>query len=380
MTDFNEIRPFNDNEANTVLTELANDPSFVKVVGYLYQTKEQVKQILQLMTTIQSVDEFQDKIIYPLIVKIEKLTTKDLSYSAMDQFQPEERHLFISNHRDIILDSAFLNGVMHQQGFRKTEIAIGDNLLIFDWIKKLARLNRTFIVKRNLGLREQLKASATLSAYIRHALTEKKESVWIAQREGRSKDGNDQTQPALLKMLNMSNKSSITEGFKELNIVPMAISYEIEPCAKSKVEELLNRKHNPDFSKTKQDDLNSMANGVMASKGHVHFGFGNPLNLKIDKITANKNNNEAIKAIVDYIDKRIYANYKLWPNNYIAADLLQKTDKHKNKYTDNDKNAFVERMNNDIENLAFDNDESSEMYLNMYATPVFNYEKHFGDA
>ncbi|MCF8361333.1 MAG: 1-acyl-sn-glycerol-3-phosphate acyltransferase [Prolixibacteraceae bacterium] len=380
MTDFNEIRPFNDNEVNTVLTDLANDPLFVKVVGYLYQTKEQVKQILQLMTTIQSVDEFQDKIIYPLIVKIEKSTTKNLSYSAMDQFQPEERHLFISNHRDIILDSAFLNGVMHQQGFRKTEIAIGDNLLIFDWIKKLARLNRTFIVKRNLGLREQLKASATLSAYIRHALTEKKESVWIAQREGRSKDGNDQTQPALLKMLNMSNKSSITEGFKELNIVPMAISYEIEPCAKSKVEELLNRKHNPDFSKTKQDDLNSMANGVMASKGHVHFGFGNPLNLKIDKITANKNNNEAIKAIVDYIDKRIYANYKLWPNNYIAADLLQKTDKHKNKYTDNDKNAFVERMNNDIENLAFDNEESSEMYLNMYATPVFNYEKHFGDA
>jgi hypothetical protein len=378
MAEYNEIRPYNDNEVNTALTELANDPSFVKVANYLYQSK--AKQILQLMTTIQSVDDFQNKIIYPLIVKIQESTTKGLSYSAMDQFQPEDSYLFISNHRDIILDSAFLNGVMHRQGFRKTEIAIGDNLLIFDWIKKLARTNRTFIVKRNLGLREQLKASATLSAYIRHALTEKKESVWIAQREGRSKDGNDHTQPALLKMLNMSNKSSITDGFRELNIVPMAISYEIEPCAKSKVEELLNRKHNPDFSKTKQDDLNSMANGVMASKGHVHFGFGNPLNLKIDKITANKNKNEAIKAIVDYIDKRIYANYKLWPNNYIAADLLQKTDKHKDKYTDNDKNAFIERMNNDIEDLAFENNESTEMYLNMYAMPVFNYEKHFGDA
>ncbi|HKK81111.1 MAG TPA: hypothetical protein VJ909_02610, partial [Prolixibacteraceae bacterium] len=144
--------------------------------------------------------------------------------------------------------------------------------------------------------------------------------------------------------------------------------------------ELLNRKHNPDFSKTKQDDLNSMANGVMASKGHVHFGFGNPLNLKIDEITVNKNNNEAIKAIVDYIDKRVYANYKLWPNNYIAADLLQKTHTHKEKYTDIEKNTFVERMNKDIEGLTFEHGESTEMYLSMYAMPVFNYEKNFGDA
>lgn len=380
MAEFNEIRPYNDLEANTALNELAADPAFAKIIEQLYQSKEMAVQILQLMKTIQSVDELQEKIMYPLLNKIKKQTTDGVFFSQMDMFHPEERYLFISNHRDIILDSAFLNVVMHENGFSKTEIAIGDNLLIYNWIKTLARLNRAFIVKRNLGLREQLNASQQLSDYIRFALTNKQESVWIAQREGRTKDGNDQTQGALLKMLNMSNKSSLTEGFRELNILPMAISYEIEPCGKSKVEEMLNRKYNPNFIKTQQDDLMSMANGITRPKGRVNFGFGNPVNIKIDELTNGKTNNEAIQSIAEYIDRRIYANYKLWPNNYIAADLLKKTNKHKDKYTEKEKNIFVERMENDIKDLSFDKEESLEMYLNIYAMPVFNYEKHFGDA
>jgi len=244
MTDFDDIRPFNDDEIPGSIANLISDPMFVGILSQLYPQPEENKKILQLLSTIDNVVDLQSKIIYPLLVKVVDISTKGLSYSTMDQFHPDEKYLFISNHRDIILDSAFLNVIMQNNGFRKTEIAIGDNLLIYDWIKLLVRINRSFIVKRNLGLREQLDASRTLSSYIRYALTIKGESVWLAQREGRTKDGNDQTQPALLKMLNMSNEGSRLEGFFELNIVPMAISYEIEPCGISKVEELLKRKLN----------------------------------------------------------------------------------------------------------------------------------------
>ncbi|MDA3881294.1 MAG: 1-acyl-sn-glycerol-3-phosphate acyltransferase [Prolixibacteraceae bacterium] len=380
MIEFEDIRPFNDDEVNASLQQLVGDLSFQHIIKSLYPSEEAAQKILQLMATIQSADELQGEIMYPLLENIQARTTDGIFVSQMDMFNPEERYLFISNHRDIILDSAFLNVVMHKNGFSKTEIAIGDNLLIYNWIKLLVRLNRTFIVKRNLGIREQLSASQKLSAYIRYALIQKQESVWIAQREGRTKDGNDQTQSALLKMLNMSNKGSISDGFRELNIVPMAISYEIEPCAKSKVEELLNRKHTPDFAKTQQDDLKSMANGITQPKGRVSFGFGNPLNIRIDELTQGKSNNKAIQSITQYIDKRIYANYKLWPNNYIAADILSKNTIHNTHYTSAEKDDFVERMNKAISDLDFDRNESEEMYLNIYATPVFNYEKHFGNV
>lgn len=380
MTEFEEIRPYYDHEVNAVLKELASDPQFIKVVDSLYKQPGAKQHILQLMSKVDNIDRFQKEIVVPLLKEIIKSTTGGLSYSTMEQFDHEESYLYISNHRDIILDSAFLNVQMHEHDFKRTGIAVGDNLLIFDWIKKLVRINRSFIVKRNLGLRQQLRESQTLSAYIRHAITEKEESIWLAQREGRTKDGNDQTQSALLKMLNMSNQSSLTDGFKALNIVPMAISYEIEPCGISKVNELLKRKYDPDFAKTQQDDLRSMANGFMQPKGRVHFAFGNPLNIKIDELTANKNYNESIQAITEYLDKRIYANYKLWPNNYIAADLLLKKTIHQNKYTADEKTLFVGKLNQEISSLSFDKDEATELYLRMYANPLFNFEKHFGNA
>ena len=376
MTDFEEIRPYYDKEINAVLRELSKDPQFIEVMGKLYTPSAARDHVLQIMTGIDNIDNFQRDIIVPLLDKIIATTTSGITYSAMEQFHPEESYLFISNHRDIILDAAFLNIIMHRHGFKKTGIAIGDNLLIFDWIKKLVRTNRSFIVKRNLGIREQLQASKTLSAYIRYAITEKEESVWIAQREGRTKDGNDQTQAALLKMLNMSNQESSTKGFKALNIVPMAISYEYEPCGISKVEELLKRKYNPDFAKTQQDDLRSMANGVMQPKGRIHFSFGNPLNIRIDELTANKNNNEIIQSITAYIDKRIYANYKLWPNNYIAADLLNNNSEHQQNYTKEEQLNFVNKMEKEIATLDFDATEATVMYLKMYANPLFNFEKH----
>lgn len=377
MEEFNDIRPYNDDEIHAVIEELVKDPLFVAVIDKLHPKKEHRDMLLSALPQVRTIEEMQSKLVVPLLQMIESQTSKGVSYSAMDQFHPEEGYLFISNHRDIILDSAFLNYIMHKHGFRKTEIAIGNNLLAYDWIEKLVRINRSFIVKRNLGLREQLTESKKLSAYIRHALSSKGESVWIAQREGRSKDGYDQTQMALLKMLNMSNDKSLSDGFKELNIVPMAISYEIEPCGISKVEELLNRKHNPEFKKSQEDDMRSMANGVMMPKGRIHYAFGNPLNLRIDELTNDRTNNEVIQAITDYIDRRIYFNYKLWPNNYIAADLFAQNEKHASHYTSDEKAAFIAMMKKEISTIDFEEDEASEMYLSMYANPVFNFEKHF---
>ena len=379
MDKFDDIRPYSDGEIQSVIVELVKDHAFGMVIEKLYSQPGAKDFILQSLLKVKTIEELQTQLIVPLMEKIEKSSTNGLSYSAMDQFKTEENYLFISNHRDIILDSAFLNVIMHTHGFQKTEIAIGDNLLAYSWIEKLVRINRSFIVKRNLGLREQLAESKRLSKYIRYAISEKGESVWIAQREGRSKDGNDLTQPALIKMLNMSNKKSIVDGYKELNIVPMAISYEIEPCGISKVEELLNRKYNPDFKKSQEDDMRSMANGVMLPKGRVHFAFGNPLNIRIDEITANKTNNEIIQAISEYINRRVYFNYKLWPNNYIAADLLLGTNNRNNHYTTEQKVQFTNQMEKEVSALTFDPQESTRVYLEMYANPVLNYEKYFSE-
>lgn len=376
---FDEIRPFNNDELQGAIASLLADERFMRLVNYLFPEKQIKEQMLYVFSTIDNIDDFQSKIILPLLNNIKKSTTNGITISTMDQFKRTDNYLFISNHRDIILDPAFLNMLMAMNGFRTTEIAIGDNLLIYDWITTLVRINRSFVVKRNLGLREQLTASKELSAYIRFALTRKGESVWIAQREGRAKDGNDLTQPAILKMLNMSNDGSLLEGFYELNIVPMAISYEIEPCGILKVEETLKRKYNPSFIKSPEDDIKSMSDGVTKPKGRVHFAFGNPVNYKLVELLKDKNTGETIQTISEYIDKRIYFNYKLWPNNYIAFDLLSNSNTHAAKYTKEEKEQFVTMMNNEVSTIALDKAEACSQYLHLYANPVINYEKHFGE-
>jgi hypothetical protein len=378
MIDFEDIRPFNDEELPGALAKLTRDHRFLSVLSYLYPNAELRNQILHLLSKMNAVVDFQYKIILPLLHQIEKNSSQGVSFSTMENFHPEDNYLYISNHRDIILDSAFLNMLMFRNGFRTTEIAIGDNLLIYDWITTLVRVNRSFVVKRNLGIREQLNESKRLSEYIRHTLTHKGESVWIAQREGRTKDGNDQTMPALLKMFNMSNKGTILEGFFELNIVPMAISYEIEPCGILKVEETLKKKYNPDYTKTQKDDINNMTAGVMNPKGRIHYGFGNPVNHKLVELVKGKSTNEAIQIITEHIDKRIYFNYKLWPNNYIAFDQLNNCAAHAGKYTETEKATFLSMMDKEVSTLAFDKDEATELYLQLYANPVTNFEKYFG--
>ncbi len=375
MTEFEEIRPYLVHEVSQAANKLATDNDFIEVLNKFYPNTELRDQALQHLTKITSIDEFQADLIVPVLQGIQKSTTDGLSFSAMEQFSKEENYLIISNHRDIILDPAFLNLIMHENGLPKTEVAIGDNLLIYDWIKKLVRLNRCFIVNRNLGIREQLSASKKLSSYIRHTVTEKGENVWIAQREGRTKNGDDQMQPALLKMLLMSGGKNMEAAIRELKIVPMAISYEIEPCIVSKVEELLKKKHNPEFTKSQADDLRSMANGILNPKGRVHFGFGNPVNSKLHELCEGKKNNEVLQSVVEYINKRIYFNYKLWPNNYIAYDLLYRTNKYTKQYSSAELLRFKELLKSDLAQISFEEEEATQLYLEIYSNPVLNLEK-----
>ncbi len=371
---FDDIRPFNNDEFKAVLNKLINDPKFQPILENIYQTPENIDAIKSQLTHIDNRYHFQRKIIYPIAQQIITNSTNGVYCSGLENIQKDESYLFISNHRDIILDSAFLNVLMFDQGLNTTEIAIGSNLLIFDWITNIVRLNGAFLVKRNIPVKQMLKTSKKLSAYIRHTINEKNESVWIAQREGRTKDGNDQTQIALLKMLNMSNQGSFSEGFKELKLVPLSISYEIEPCGNEKVAELLARQKDPDFQKTAKDDLMAMAGGLKNDKGGVNFAFGNPIDLQLDKIGETGNTNEKLAKLAAHIDLRIHKNYKLWPNNYIAYDLLNGSEKYAAHYTHEEKEAFTALTENRLELLGEEKEEAKPLWLKMYATPVDNHD------
>ncbi|TKG88619.1 glycerol acyltransferase [Puteibacter caeruleilacunae] len=374
---FDDIRSYNDDEVNSTLKELIADPQFDSVLEYIFKDQNMIAKVKQDLSKVDNVYDLQINFMYPLIKDILGKSTDGITCSGLENVDKNKSYLFISNHRDIILDSAFMNMLMHSQGLNTTDIAIGNNLLIFEWIEKLVRLNRAFLVKRNLPGKQMLEASKKLSQYIRLNVSEKEESVWIAQREGRSKDGNDQTQVALLKMLNMSNTKSFEEGFGELSLVPLSISYEIEPCGSEKVYELMSREDNPDFQKTPKDDLVAMAEGLSNEKGRVNFAFGKPIDINHTSIATAKNNNKKLAALAELVDESIYTSYKLWPNNYIAYDLLNSTDKYAQKayYTADQKEAFTALTASRLSKMEAMKERAEKLWLQMYANPVVNFEK-----
>jgi hypothetical protein len=252
-----------------------------------------------------------------------------------------------------------------------TQIAIGDNLLIFEWITHIVKLNRAFVVKRNIAVRELLEASKKLSSYIRTSLIDKNISVWIAQREGRTKDGNDLTQIALLKMLNLSNTKNLSDGFGELTIIPLSISYEIEPCGISKVAELI-RKHNDGYQKTAADDLKSMASGLTSLKGRVHYSFGRPLLMSFLEGINQMPLNDFMQQLARRIDHRIHQYYKLWPYNYVAYDLMNGTGEFTENYTSQDIIEFKKMIAEAKEAIQYKGEEVARKFIHMYARPVEN--------
>ncbi len=376
--DYESIRPYQDHEIQQVFERLKNETSFLELIGFLYPELSP-QRFIDNMMQIKSIRQFQQEVISPYVKEIIKNTTKGITSEGLDELDPKESYLYVSNHRDIVLDSAILNVIMFDHGFDTTEIAIGDNLLIYPWITDLVKLNRTFIVKRNLPIRQMMESSTLLSEYIRHTLTDVGHSIWIAQREGRSKDGNDRTQLSLLKMLNISgNDESVAENFKELKIVPVSISYEYDPCDYLKALEFQHKRDNPDYIKTQDDDLMHMGTGLRGRKGRVHFAFGQPINNELDILKDIANKNEKFEFLAGLIDKHVHENYRLWPGNWVAWDMLNETDEYSNHYSREEKEVFISYIEEHLDRIEGDRNFLRKVLLEMYANPVVNKHEILG--
>ncbi|MDO9152515.1 MAG: 1-acyl-sn-glycerol-3-phosphate acyltransferase [Paludibacter sp.] len=375
-TAFDEIRCYNNDEINDALERLTNEKSFMKVLSTIYPLipKEAIKQrVLSFHTAI----DFQKELVFPFLQYLEANKTTGIALNGLEKTDPSKSYLYISNHRDIILDSAFLCAKFIERGIDTVEIAIGDNLLIFPWIEELVKVNKSFIVKRGLSPRQVLESSKLLSEYMNYTLNQKNQSVWIAQREGRAKDSNDRTQESLLKMFNMYGKGTFTENLTRLNICPLAISYEYDPCDFLKAQEFQLKRDVPDYKKQPQDDLISMQTGVMGYKGRVVYSITGDINQELKAVeNSAKSKNEMISTIAQVIDQRIHANYTIFENNKIAYDLLNRTLKFAGDYTMMEKLDFERYLEKQIEKIDItDKDDDFLMLklLEMYANPLINH-------
>jgi len=372
---FDEIRCYNNNEVHTVLEQLINEKQFMKVMSTAYPLlpKEVIKQRL---LSYESNYEFQTKMIFPFLQYLEANMTKGIELVGLSNTDTTKPYLYISNHRDIILDSAFLCKVLIEEKLDTVEIAIGDNLLIFPWLEDLVRVNKTFIVRRGLSARQMLESSQRLSAYINHTINDKKQSIWLAQREGRAKDSNDRTQESLLKMLNMSGTADFTQNLAALNICPLSISYEYDPCDYLKAKEMQQRRDNSCHKKNPQDDLINMQTGIMGYKGKVVYAMTGDINDELKLIaTQTSNRNEQIELTAKLIDKRIHASYAIFAGNKIAYDLLNKGNRFADEYSIMEKLDFEKYLSHQI--LKIDLEEKDEDFLmqkilEMYANPLIN--------
>ena len=372
--DFDEIRCYRNEEVHQVLERLCNEKQFMKVLSTIYPLlpKEIIKQRLM---SFQSNYAFQKAMVYPFLQYLEANKTKGIDLNGLDKIDISKSYLYISNHRDIILDSAFLCGKFIEKNMDTVEIAIGDNLLIFPWIEDLVRVNKSFIVKRGLGARQMLESSRRLSTYIAKTINEH-QSIWIAQREGRAKDSNDRTQESLLKMLNMFGSDGFIENLIQLNICPLCISYEYDPCDYLKAKEMQLRRDNSCFKKDPQDDLLNMETGVMGYKGKVVYEITGPITKELMKIGSDTSSrNEQITLVTELIDRRIHSNYSIFANNKIAYDTFLNGKFFTNEYSEQDKQEFERYLKLQIAKINIDNKDESFLrmkLIEMYANPLIN--------
>jgi glycerol-3-phosphate O-acyltransferase len=369
--DFQSIRPYTNSEIKEVINQLLKEPDFQKVLSIVYP-KQNLSEVNKNLRKISTIKEFQKEVVYYYLRIIIDKTINKLSFSGLENIDPNKKYLFMSNHRDIILDSALLNVIFFENKIKTTEIAIGSNLLIFPWIEMLVKLNKSFVVKRNLPVKEMLAASKELSSYIKYTLLEKKNSVWIAQKEGRTKNGNDSTHSGLLKMIHMSSKKTVAEYFKKIKLVPVSISYEVEPCDKAKTVELYARLRDGNYIKDPKEDLLSMSGGLESFKGRVHFHFGKVLNEELDELDAIKFKNDQYVRLAQIIDKSIHKGFKLFEGSYIAYDILSGTNKFADKYTKAEFNSFNKHMMGCIGNIDGEPETIKRIFLGIYANPLIN--------
>jgi 1-acyl-sn-glycerol-3-phosphate acyltransferase len=370
MSKFDEIRFFDDSEVNEALLGIARDPMMNALMSFTFPDTDK-KIWREQFKNIHSVSDFQHNFIAHTIRQILAKSSEGLTTSGFDKLDKHTPYLFISNHRDIVLDTSLINLVLLEKGLIMTASAIGDNLVQKAFLHDLARLNRNFLVQRGLPLREQLKSSQIMSEYIKELLHKENRSVWIAQREGRTKDGNDVTQQGVLKMLAMAAEDMpLADYFKTLKIVPVSISYEYDPTDSLKMPQLLAKHRDEEYVKGKDEDFMTMLSGVLGQKKRIHLHAGNVLDTELDDIAASsENKNKQLQAITQIIDDSIIQNYKLWPTKFIAYDLLHNTDTYADQYTEQEKQLFVRRLEMRIDPS---DSISKDYFLAMYANPLVN--------
>lgn len=372
--EYDEIRPYVPEELPQVFEELIADPEFQAVMSYAFQGMP-FEQIAGAMRASKTNLEFQKALVYPFVKGIiKKLSTEfTLGYDNKEQLA---NALCISNHRDIIMDSAFLC-ILYVEAIGNTvEIAIGDNLLIRPWIRKLVRVNRSFIVQRSASIREMLASSKRLSSYMHYTITERKQPIWLAQREGRAKDSNDRTQEGLIKMLSMYSNGDIIDALKELNLAPTTISYEYDPCDYLKAKEFQQKRDNPEWKKSPMDDLANMKAGMFGFKGGIHYHVAACINEEIDAIDRSLGKNEKTAAVARIIDRHIHSNYKFWPINYYFYELMTGDTRFADRYTAEEKaklDAYLQRQIEKVDLPDRDDEFCRARILEMYANPVKNY-------
>lgn len=368
-SEFDSIRPYNEDEIDAATNQLGKSEEFLQIFGQL--TKIDKSIISNCLKDIHSRDQFQNKFFGPAIKAVIQHTSDGVSVNGLENLQSDTSYLFISNHRDIILDSAILNLLLREKGFKYTQAAIGSNLLVNKWVTDLVKLNSCFIIERDIPVREMIVSSALRSSYIRQTIEEGKNSIWIAQKEGRTKNGDDKTQPSLLKMFKMSGPKDFAENFRQLRIVPLSISYEWEPCDYLKTEELYTRTVS-EYVKTPEEDMRSMQTGLAEYKGRINFTIDKPIDKELDEMDRLPSNGERLQALAHHIDTVIHKNFKLWPNNYIAYDLLHSGNKFSGHYTNEEKEHFIQIMTQKIDRVEGNRSLLNNIFLEIYANPVKN--------
>ena len=374
MQKFDAIRPFYDSEINEALHDVVNHPMMKTMMNFTFPEVEDEVWKEQLKKT-HSIRDFQCNFIYNTIQKVLEKSSEGLTTSGFEKLEKNTSYLFISNHRDILLDTTLLNVCLFEHGLVMTASAIGDNLVKKAFLSTLAKLNRNFLVLRGLTPREMLQSSKLLAEYMGQLLLRENRSVWIAQREGRTKDGNDETNPGVLKMIGMgSDETNLMDYFKKLRIVPVSISYEYDPTDVLKMPQLMAEANNEVYVKDKNEDFMTILSGIMGTKKRIHISVGDVLDAEIDQIVAeNDNSNKQIQALAQVIDDSILKNYQLWPTNFIAYDILNETDKFSHLYKENEKLLFERRLEMRI---GSDNPVTRQGFLSMYANPVVNKLKY----
>lgn len=374
MQKFDAIRPFYDAEVNEAIHKVIHHPMLKDLMKFTFPDVDDSVWKEQLKKT-HSIRDFQCNFIYHSIQQVLKKSSEGLTTSGFDKLEKNTAYLFISNHRDIILDTSLLNVSLIDHGLVMTASAIGDNLVKKPFLHNLAKLNRNFLVLRGLSPREMLQSSKLMSEYINNLLLHENQSVWIAQREGRTKDGNDATNPGVLKMIGMgSDEKDLMTYFKKIKIVPVSISYEYDPTDALKMPQLIAEANNQVYVKEKHEDFTNILSGVIGQKKRIHIHIGDVLDKEIDQITMeHESSNKQIQAIAQIIDDSILKSYKLWPTNFIAYDILNHTDTYSHFYTKQEKALFERRLELKISDIK---SEAYEAFLNMYANPVVNKLKY----